>query len=644
MPLLPIPSGTPEVVNTILPGNQLQSNTLALSDGGWITWWQNNDAVTFQQTTRALIFDADGQAVGDEFTLPTLGSNPVRLIQLDDGRLLATGVFNGFAGTVSGQFLDATTGEGIGLPFTLQTLDFTTTGSFDTAVARPDGGFWMAGRIGVQVSLRQFDENGQLQETETISAIASANPANPDFPRDAQIVALAGGGVAVAWAVASSASTSPNLALQVRVIGDDGTPDPTIHTVGLTADQALDGLTMTALAGGGFVLGWSARYVFSLGNNVFGQAFDATGAAVGPVLQFNDVLNSQAQFPTLAAMPDGGFIAVWESQAANGTITMQRYAADGTAIGGNSEIAPPPAFDPVTDLNARHDAPAITVLADGGFVVSWTLAAFPGGSADFDILQRRFDPQTFGTAARDAIYGGDGDDWINGLGARDRLFGGAGNDTLYGDGASNFLFGGDGDDLLFGGTGAGVIHGGAGDDIAHGGVRNDQIFGGGGNDTLYGGNGNDSLFGGRQRDVLFGGNGDDFLDGGQGADLLFGGAGNDTLMGGAGADTLFGGAGRNELWGGTQADVFVFTDVRHNDRAARTDVIKDFETGIDRIDLSALAPGLVFIGGNAFSSTAGEVRFDESGVLEIDINGNARRNWFIEVEGVSALDAGDLIL
>ena len=51
------------------------------------------------------------------------------------------------------------------------------------------------------------------------------------------------------------------------------------------------------------------------------------------------------------------------------------------------------------------------------------------------------------------LYGGFGNDTINGNGGADRIYGGAGNDTING---------GDGDDILWGGGGVDVMNGGAG--------------------------------------------------------------------------------------------------------------------------------------------------------------------------------------
>jgi hypothetical protein len=70
-----------------------------------------------------------------------------------------------------------------------------------------------------------------------------------------------------------------------------------------------------------------------------------------------------------------------------------------------------------------------------------------------------------GTALRDQLTGGPGDDTLLGLGARDCLTGNAGRDRLAGGDGNDILFGGDGDDVLEGGAGIDAMDGGAGNDV-----------------------------------------------------------------------------------------------------------------------------------------------------------------------------------
>ena len=88
------------------------------------------------------------------------------------------------------------------------------------------------------------------------------------------------------------------------------------------------------------------------------------------------------------------------------------------------------------------------------------------------------------------------------------------------------------------GTAGYYIYGGSGDDALEGTRGHDNIFGQEGDDAISGGIGHDWLFGGEGADTLGGGEGNDLLIGGEGNDTLDGGEGNDWSVGGEGADTF----------------------------------------------------------------------------------------------------------
>src|SRR5690349_19586957 len=108
-----------------------------------------------------------------------------------------------------------------------------------------------------------------------------------------------------------------------------------------------------------------------------------------------------------------------------------------------------------------------------------------------------------GGAARDLIYGRDGNDTLYGLGSGDYLSGENGNDILYG---------GDGDDQLDGGAGADVLRGDAGNDYLNGMDGGDTLESGAGRDTLRADAGNDLLrLTGDGQKLVNGGEGDDTI-------------------------------------------------------------------------------------------------------------------------------------
>ncbi|MGC1306268.1 MAG: 5'-nucleotidase C-terminal domain-containing protein [Phormidesmis sp.] len=154
---------------------------------------------------------------------------------------------------------------------------------------------------------------------------------------------------------------------------------------------------------------------------------------------------------------------------------------------------------------------------------------------------------------------------------------------LLGTGADETLTGTEGDDLIAGFGGADVIAGKGGDDILRGdgSGRSSSAGGAGGDDIIFGGMGSDRIGGKGGNDRLFGEEGDDMLWGDDGDDLLRGGLGNDILTG-------------DDSSGGMGSDTFVFAI------GEGTDIITDFEVGIDFI---GLAGGLSF----------GQISITESG-------------------------------
>ncbi|WP_055556690.1 calcium-binding protein [Streptomyces sp. NBRC 110028] len=122
------------------------------------------------------------------------------------------------------------------------------------------------------------------------------------------------------------------------------------------------------------------------------------------------------------------------------------------------------------------------------------------------------DVNVYGGAGDDTItgasvaVGGDGDDTIS---HATNANGNAGDDTIT---DSFAVWAGDGDDTVIGDDVANEIYGGPGDDYLDGAGNDDSIDGGEGDDTIKGGPGNDYLFGGPGQDGIDGGPGDNVID------------------------------------------------------------------------------------------------------------------------------------
>ena len=175
--------------------------------------------------------------------------------------------------------------------------------------------------------------------------------------------------------------------------------------------------------------------------------------------------------------------------------------------------------------------------------------------------------------------------------------------------------------------------------------------------TIEGNSGNNLLRGRGGNDILLGADGDDWLQGGAGRDTLNGGEDNDTLLGGGAKDRLYGGGGDDvlnggngfdRLWGGDGYDTFVFARTDHSTNDVNADIIKDFVSGTDLIDLSALnADDLTYLGNGSFTGSAAEVRWVvNSGnvLMRVDADGDGSADMKVVLEGIASLSEADFIL
>lgn len=223
---------------------------------------------------------------------------------------------------------------------------------------------------------------------------------------------------------------------------------------------------------------------------------------------------------------------------------------------------------------------------------------------------------------------------ITGNSGVNHLFGGAGADTLTGNGGTDLLDGGDDGDT-YNVDGADIIH-------DTGTTGTDKVLASG-SYTLAAGSRIEQLL---TKNGVVGGNltgdeGANTITGNSGANELSGMAGSDTLVGGAGADKLIGGADRDRMTGGADADLFRFTLGDSHATTTGYDTVADFQTGVDRIDLSTFsgtprpsAYAEVAVASNSFAvlKSAAEAQMVGS-VKAVFVAGNASGWLFWDTNG-----------
>jgi hypothetical protein len=132
--------------------------------------------------------------------------------------------------------------------------------------------------------------------------------------------------------------------------------------------------------------------------DVYLQRFSADGARLGGEAVVNATLPFNQRNPSIAALPDGGFVVCWVSEApsfnservdsratqrglARADIAARLFHADGSPAGGEFRI---------NTTNMPCAAPAVAARADGGFVVAWT-QHYGGSDSGADVWFRSYD-------------------------------------------------------------------------------------------------------------------------------------------------------------------------------------------------------------------------------------------------------------
>jgi len=685
-------TGSERLVNTQTSGAQSDAAIAGLGSGGHVIVWADfsrSSEDTSRAALKARFYDADGRPLGAEVQVNTqtldnqwraevtrLEGGGCVIVWQDESETL---------GDASGASIKAQlfTDQGVRLGGEFLVNASTAADQLAPQVAGlADGGFvvtWTdlshAGgdASGSGVKARLFDSAGRAMGGDFV--VNSQTAASQSKPA---VSALAGGGFAVTWADDSHTLGDSNASsVKLQLFTSRGTRLGGEQLVNTATQGDQTEPRLTSLAGSGFVVTWrdsSGTLGDASGTSVKGQVFDAAGQRVGGEFLVNTQTAGNQWHADVEALAHGGFVVTWEdmsgAEAESNSIGIkaQQFDALGHRIGGEFRVNSQSAGD--------QTGPVVAALAGNGLAVSWTDTSQTLGDADFTAIRQQvlvLDPAApfdFGAnqldfaalteqqrASLDAqathdtglLYRAQGGDDVVVLPG---LAGTALTAAITWD-HSHAFDAGTGNDTVTGGDGGDFILGGFGMDALHGGTGRDRLAGGAGNDTLAGGEGNDRLLGQLGDDRLEGGTGNDRLEGRAGRDTLDGGSGHDVLIGGTGSDTLTGGAGR---------DLFRFENLLDSRNggsggSARSDIITDFEHGLDRIDLRLIDAdsrtrgdqAFTLVDHAAFSGHAGELRWFRSAdqamtYVQFDVDGDHKADFTLQLIGKLTLNAADFLL
>ena len=392
------PLGTEFQINTQAVNAQDQPDVAALTGGGFVVTWRDQNSSTdgSSSAVSAQRFDNAGVSQGSEFVVNSTtssGQYEPAIAELNDGGFVVVyrddSGSDGSSSGVQGQRFDAA-GNPVGTEFQVNTE----TGSFQYepgVSSLAGGGFvvtWTSSTSG-----SAGDGSGQGIFAQRYDA--AGNPVGSEFlvntgvsgdQRESVVAGLADGTFVVAWTDRAALDAS-SWGVFGQHFAADGTPLGEQFRVNESTSSNQYEPAITAIDNGGFVISWrddSGRD--GSGAGVFGQQYDASAARVDGEFQVNTEFSSSQYEPALTHSAGGGFVALWSSLT-SGT------AGDGSSSGvflQRFQDASPAPYEPPSDLlnerpvnlftSADQDAPASATLTDGSYVLVWTSAGQDGDS------------------------------------------------------------------------------------------------------------------------------------------------------------------------------------------------------------------------------------------------------------------------
>ncbi|VVP43813.1 hypothetical protein PS880_04987 [Pseudomonas fluorescens] len=367
-------------VNTTISGEQGNPDVAPLRNGGWLVTWARGEKITSDWDVYQQRYAASGGKVGGETQVNTTTAgdqvHPAATM-LVDGGWLVTWESDGQDGSESGVYQQRYAASGVKVDVEKR-VNTTTSGSqYHPAItALADGGWVITWHSRPQDGSRY----GVYQQRYAVSGadIGIETQVNTTTALDQvmpAVVALADGGWVVTWmSMEQDGSVGGIYEQRYAASGADVGIETQVNTT--TADDQ-NNPAITSLADNGWVVTWDSIGQDGSGFGVYQQRYVASGAKVGVETQVNTTTAGDQYYPAITVLADNGWLVTWESNGQDGRgfgVFEQRYAASGVKVGIETQV---------TTTNVYEGTTAVAALADGGWVVTWH-----SGS---DIYQQRYD-------------------------------------------------------------------------------------------------------------------------------------------------------------------------------------------------------------------------------------------------------------
>jgi Ca2+-binding RTX toxin-like protein len=195
------------------------------------------------------------------------------------------------------------------------------------------------------------------------------NTITEDRQYNDSIVVLASGGFVAVWTDASQAGgDTSETAVMAQIFDAAGDPAGDQFLVNSRTGGFQGDAAAAALPGGGFVMAWTDTSGDAYGD-IRAQAFDAAGAEVGGQILVNSNAGNTQEAPAITVLSSGGYVVTWTHHSGNEWSWETHIRAQTFDAAGRRVGGE---FNISSQGEGRQHESEVTALASGGFVASWS--------------------------------------------------------------------------------------------------------------------------------------------------------------------------------------------------------------------------------------------------------------------------------
>ena len=219
--------------------------------------------------------------------------------------------------------------------------------------------FVLSGRHPNKIYTQKYSENGLLADNSTQQIAEEPALMGGVKSQEYSIASLAEGGFVAVW-------TTENRDIYVQIFNDEGVAVGQRAYVDIDHYASQKNPEVRGLDNGGFAITWQGQQEDGA-RAIYGRVFEPNGIPAGDTFKINS-FDSNPSYPSIAPLPDSGFVVSWNYnehlELDSLDVFGQVFDYSGNKI--NSE------FQINTYTNSTQIHSSIAALKDGGFVAIWS--------------------------------------------------------------------------------------------------------------------------------------------------------------------------------------------------------------------------------------------------------------------------------